>query len=163
MGRIGAWQFARNLALDRPIGGGGFDTFQADAYARYAPGTTVYDPHSIWFQVLAEHGFVGLGLFILFWILSWRTGSQVIRRTRDSPDLHWARDLAGMIQASFVGFWVGGTFLGLAYWDYPYILAITLALTKVVVERTIAPMEAMRAARSTTRADNLPVQGRPAS
>ena len=38
----------------------------------------------------------------------------------------WARDLASMIQVALVGFWVGGSFLGLAYWDYPYILAIVL-------------------------------------
>jgi probable O-glycosylation ligase (exosortase A-associated) len=138
MGRIGAWQFARSLAFDRPIGGGGFDTFQPDAYAKYAPEARPLDPHSIWFQVLAEQGFVGLGLFILFWLLSWRTGSQVIRRVNGHPELYWARDLASMIHASFIGFWVGGTFLGLAYWDYPYILAITLVLTKVVVEKKTA-------------------------
>jgi probable O-glycosylation ligase (exosortase A-associated) len=155
MGRIGAWQFARNLALDRPIGGGGFNTFEPDAYAKYAPGARAFDPHSIWFQVLAEHGFVGLALFILFWIFSWRTGSQVIRRVRNHPEMNWARDLAAMIHASFIGFWVGGTFLGLAYWDYPYILAITLVLTKVVVERKTAVV-AQPATSSVTGAASSP-------
>ncbi|MGH9548729.1 MAG: putative O-glycosylation ligase, exosortase A system-associated, partial [Terriglobales bacterium] len=119
MGRIGAWRFATNLALDRPIGGGGFDTFEQKAYDRYAPDERSLDPHSIWFQVLAEHGFVGLGLFVLLWALSWRTGTRVIRMCRNRPDLTWARDLAAMIQAALVGFWAGGSFLGLAYWDYP--------------------------------------------
>jgi len=138
MGRIGAWRFATNLAKDRPIGGGGFDTFERRAYDRYAPTERALDPHSIWFQVLAEHGFVGLGLFVLLWIVSWRTGSQIIRIGRNRPDLTWARDLAAMIQAALIGYWVGGTFLGLAYWDYPYILVIVLVLTKVVVERQIS-------------------------
>jgi probable O-glycosylation ligase (exosortase A-associated) len=137
MGRIGAWRFATNLALHRPIGGGGFETFQKEAYEQYAPGEVPLDPHSIWFQMLGEQGFVGLGLFVLFWILAWRTGSQIIRLCRDRPDFIWARDLAGMIQAGLVGFMVGGSFLGLAYWDYPYILVIVLVLTKVVVERQL--------------------------
>jgi putative inorganic carbon (HCO3(-)) transporter len=138
MGRIGAWRFATNLALNRPIGGGGFETFQDQAYDQYAPGELPIDPHSIWFQILGEHGFVGLGLFLLLWIVTWRTGSQIIRLCRNRPDLEWARDLAGMVQAGLIGFWVGGSFLGLAYWDYPYILVVVLVLTKVVVERRIS-------------------------
>lgn len=137
MSRIGAWGFAWNLAKDRPIGGGGFDTFQKSAYDRWAPDARAFDPHSIWFQILAEQGFVGLFLYALFWILTWRTGSQVIRLTKGRPELTWARDLAAMIQASLVGFWVGGSFLGLAYWDYPYLIAVILPLTKLVVERQL--------------------------
>lgn len=145
MSRINAWKFAWSLAQDRPVGGGGFDTFQVDAYARWLPTSKqALDSHSIWFQVLAEHGFVGLGIFILFWVLTWRTGAQVISMCRKRPNFQWARDLAGMTQAALVGFWVGGTFLGMAYWDYPYILAIILILTKVVVARQLseAPVHA---------------------
>lgn len=137
MSRIGAWRFATNLALHRPIGGGGFDTFQEQAYAQYAPSEHPVDAHSIWFEILAEQGFVGLGLYLLLWMVTWHTGSQIIRLCRNRPELMWARDLAGMIQASLIGFLVGGSFLGLAYWDYPYILVIVLVLTKVVVERRL--------------------------
>lgn len=136
-GRLGAWRFAWNLATARPVGGGGFDTFQADAYARYAPDERDLDPHSIWFQVLAEHGFVGLGLFLLLWWVTWRSASRIISMCRHRTELTWARDLAAMIQAALIGYWVGGTFLGLAYWDYPYILVAVVVLTRVVVEREI--------------------------
>lgn len=150
MGRIGAWRFATNLAINRPIGGGGFEAFQDQAYATYAPDEEALDPHSIWFQILGEHGFVGLGLFLLLWIFTWRTGSQLIRLCRNNPAFAWARDLAAMTQAALIGFWVGGSFLGLAYWDYPYILVVVLVLTKIVVERRIReiPVEA-RTARIT--------------
>lgn len=137
MSRIGAWRFATNLALHRPIGGGGFETFQEEAYAQYAPGEHPIDAHSVWFEILAEQGFVGLGLYVLLWTFTWRTGSQIIRLCRNRPELMWARDLAGMIQAGLIGFLVGGSFLGLAYWDYPYILVIVLVLTKVVVVRRL--------------------------
>jgi putative inorganic carbon (HCO3(-)) transporter len=152
MGRVGAWQFAWNLAKNRPIGGGGFDTFQTDAYARYAPTgyTRELDPHSIWFQILAEHGFVGAGLYILLWILAWRTGSNIIKMVGKRPELQWAKDLAAMIQAALVGFWVGGSFLGLAYWDYPYILVVILVLTKgaVASRLTAAQVDAQSALNS---------------
>jgi putative inorganic carbon (hco3(-)) transporter len=157
MGRIGAWRFATNLALDRPIGGGGFDTFEQRAYDRYAPTERALDPHSIWFQMLAEHGFVGLGLFVLLWIASWRIGSVIIRTCRNRPDLIWARDLAAMIQAALIGYWAGGSFLGLAYWDYPYILVIVLVLTKVVVERQISEVR-IEGARPRVKEPNLQTQ-----
>ena len=35
-----------------------------------------------------------------------------------------------MIQVSLVGYWVGGTFLALEYWDYPYLLMALLVLTQ---------------------------------
>ncbi len=160
MGRIGAWRFATNLALDRPIGGGGFDTFEQSAYDRYAPTERALDPHSIWFQVLAEHGFVGLGLFVLLWVSSWRTGTRTIRLCRNRPDLIWARDLVAMIQAAMVGFWAGGSFLGLAYWDYPYILVIVLVLTKVVVERQIGDARIKLETESTVKRPSLQTQSR---
>jgi len=159
MGRIGAWRFATNLAHDRPIGGGGFEAFQEEAYAKYAPDELPLDPHSIWFQMLGEHGFVGLGLFVLLWILTWRTGSQIIRLCRARQDLVWARDLAGMTQAGLIGFWVGGSFLGLAYWDYPFILVDVLVLTKIVVERRINEVPVAQDAVTITEQARLRTQG----
>ena len=116
------------------------------------------DPHSIWFQVLAEHGFVGLGLFLLMWIATWRTGSQIIALCRERPELTWARDLAGMIQAGADRILGGGSFLGLAYWDYPYILIAVMVLTRVVVQRRLD--EASVPAVSATTADRLGVPTR---
>lgn len=136
MARLNTWQFAWNMALDNPIVGGGFNAFQPETYARWAPDPTrVFDAHSIWFGILAEHGFVGLAFFAAIWLLAWRLGASIIRDTRERPELRWANDLAAMIQVSLVGFWVGGSFLGLEYWDYPYLLVAILVVTQVVVKR----------------------------
>lgn len=134
MGRINAWQMAFNLALDRPFFGGGFETFQPEAFLRWAPiPYDVHDAHSIWFEVLGEHGFVGLILYLLMWFLSWRTASTIIRLSKGKTELKWANDLAKLIQVALVGFWAGGSFLGLAYWDYPYILLVVLVLAQRLV------------------------------
>lgn len=139
MGRINAWQMAWNLAKDRPLTGGGFGAFTDEAFMRWAPNPTdVHDAHSIWFQMLGEQGFVGLGLFILFWIFSWRLASSIIKSCRDRSGLRWAGDLAAMIQVSIVGYWVGGTFLGLAYWDMPYVLVTILVMTRIVIDKELA-------------------------
>jgi len=139
MGRINAWHFAVNLANAHPFTGGGFEVFTPQNFRTYAPNPTdFHDAHSIWFEMLAEHGYVGLLLFIFFWIFTWRTGTRIIRDTKGRENLVWARDLAAMVQTSLVGFFVGGTFLGLAYWDFPYVLMCLLVGTEIVVRKEIA-------------------------
>jgi probable O-glycosylation ligase (exosortase A-associated) len=140
MGRINAWGYAINVASTYPLTGGGFRSFTPATFAVWAPDPgNFHAAHSIWFQVLGEHGFAGLAIFLLFWFLTWRTGSGIIKACRGRPELRWASDLAAMIQVSLIGFWVGGTFLSLSYWDYPYILMTLLVLTKAVLSRQIQP------------------------
>jgi probable O-glycosylation ligase (exosortase A-associated) len=131
MGRIDAWRMLYNLAVDRPVVGGGFEPYTNEVYQRYNPN---FDKpqvaHSIYFQVLGEHGFVGLAIWLLFWLLTWRMCRQVIVRTRDRPDDAWANWLARMVQVSLVGYFVGGAFLNLAYWDMPYYLMVLMAVTR---------------------------------
>jgi probable O-glycosylation ligase (exosortase A-associated) len=136
MGRINAWHFAWNLAKDRPVTGGGFQTFTRELFMQYAPDPLKFhDAHSIWFEMLAEQGFVGLGLFILFYAMSWREANKLIRLCRGRPEFTWARDLAAMMQVALIGYFSGGSFLGLAYWDVPYSIVGFIVLARVVVER----------------------------
>jgi probable O-glycosylation ligase (exosortase A-associated) len=137
-GRINAWGMAWNLARDRLLGGG-FDVYEGPVFALYAPNPTdLHAAHSIYFQVLGEHGFVGLALYLLLGVLAWRTASWIIRHARAVDDLRWAASLAAMIQTSLAGFAVGGAFLSLAYFDVPYYLVGMLVATRAVVQRRLA-------------------------
>jgi len=138
MGRINAWWFAYNVAVERPIVGGGYNVFTPELFERYAPNPRDYhDAHSIYFEVLGEHGFVGLILFLTLMWLTWRNGSWIIRHTRDRQELIWARDLASMTQVCIVGYAVGGAFLGLAYFDLYYNLISLLVITKLIVKKEV--------------------------
>ena len=139
MGRINAWHFSFNLAKSRPIVGGGFEAFTPELFKRLAPNPQdFHDSHSIWFAVLGQHGFIGLALFLLLWFLVWRLAAGIIRTGSKRKEMRWATELARMIQVSFVGYWVGGSFLGLAYFDLPYLLIALLALTRVVMDKQLA-------------------------
>jgi probable O-glycosylation ligase (exosortase A-associated) len=136
MGRLNSWGFALNLTKDRPIAGGGYGVFHPAAFDRWSPNLAGFqDAHSIWFEVLGEHGYVGLFLYLLLWWLAWRAAKRVIRMAKKDPALRWARELVAMCQVSLIGFFVGGTFLGLAYWDFPYLLAAVIVLTELEVTR----------------------------
>jgi putative inorganic carbon (HCO3(-)) transporter len=137
MGRINAWKMAFNLAKDRPFGGG-FEIYNPEVFAKYAPDAKdIHAAHSIYFQVMGEHGFFGLFLYLLLGWLVWRTGSWIIKNTYGLPELAWARGLATMIQVSLLGFAVGGAFLSLLYFDVPYYLMGIMVVTRVIVAKEL--------------------------
>jgi putative inorganic carbon (HCO3(-)) transporter len=138
MGRINAWHMATNLALDRPLVGGGFEIWSGEMFQRYAPDP--HDPHaahSIYFQALGEHGFVGLALYLGLAFLTVRRCSWIMRMTSKRDDLKWAAHLATMVQISLLGFGVGGAFLSLVYYDVPYYLMALIVSTGHLVEKTL--------------------------
>jgi probable O-glycosylation ligase (exosortase A-associated) len=132
-GRINSWKMAFNMAQHRPLGGG-FDCFQDYSFALYAPDPDdVHDSHSVYFEVMGDHGFIGFAIFMMLGLLTWRTASWVIARAHRDRERRWLADLAGMIQVSLVGYGSAGAFLGLAYFDYYYTLIALVVLCKVVL------------------------------
>lgn len=139
MGRLNAWAMAFNLAKDDPLTGGGFITWTPAIFAIYAPDpNAVHVAHSIYFQVMGEHGFVGLALYLTLAFLTWRRTAWIRRTCKHREDLAWAAELASMIQVSLVGFGVGGAFLSLAYFDIPYYVMAMVVILGRIVEETVA-------------------------
>lgn len=138
MGRINAWWVAWNIAVDRFPIGGGFALDAASIFQRYAPDpTNIKVAHSIYFQILGEHGFVGLALFMMVFGFTWLNGNWVMRATKRKPELLWAYDLASMCQVSLVGYAVGGAFLSLTYFDLPYYIVVILIVLRRFVRQEI--------------------------
>ena len=139
MGRINAWHMAYNLARDRFFGGG-FEIAEPSTFFMYAPNPTdIHAAHSIYFQVLGEHGFVGLALYLLLGWLTWRGTVAIARASARREDLAWASNLAMMLQASIIGFAVGGAFLSLLYFDVPYYLMAAVVATRLLVTQKAQP------------------------
>lgn len=138
MGRINGWHFAINVAKDNVMGGG-FNAFTPKMFEIYAPVPTDYHvAHSIYFQVLGDHGFVGLALFLLLMFLVWRTGARVKKFCTEKPDLKWAADLATMCQVSIIGYAVAGAFLSMPYYDfYYYVIAVLVLMEKLLIQKPV--------------------------
>lgn len=126
MGRINAWTVAFNVAKENFFGGG-FYLEDESIFGRYAPNPDfIAVAHSIYFQVLGQHGFVGLLLFLGFWFSAWRSCRWIAKNATSAED----QTLARMIEVSFAGFAVGGAFLNLAYFDGPYYLMAALVIIR---------------------------------
>ncbi|WP_051293877.1 putative O-glycosylation ligase, exosortase A system-associated [Pseudoduganella violaceinigra] len=156
MGRINAWKMAINLAADHPLFGGGFQIYNREIFARYAPiPEDIHAAHSIYFQVLGEHGYVGLLLFLLMYLIVWRNGAWVIKHAAKVPELEWALRLVRMLQVSLIGFLVGGAFLSLAYFDVPYYIMVTMVATRLLVQKTLKERAAQPPAALETEAEHV--------
>lgn len=133
-GRLAAWSAAWNMSFHFPTGVG-FDTVRQTLFDKYShnPGAGARAAHSIYFQVLGNHGFIGLGLFVLIWVLTWREAGRLRAHGAKIPQAKWCAELGSMVQVSLVGFLVGGAFLSLAYFDLPYNLMMMVAIARVWV------------------------------
>lgn len=138
MGRINAWWMAFNLAKDHPFVGGGFDTFQAPIFKIYAPEpNNVHDAHSIYFEILGEQGFVGLGLFLALGLSSLLSARRIMKLTKGRPEWEWMYHLGSMMQVSLLGYASSGAFLGLSHFDLYYAEVAIIVICKDLIRREL--------------------------
>ncbi len=142
MGRLTMWKFAIDVASERPLIGGGFNIFYDNAtrlrlLPRNAEG--VQDQgraaHSNYFEVLGEHGYVGLALYLAIFFTAFFTAERTMRKARKRPDTKWAADLASMSQYSLIGFAVAGAFLSKATFDLYYHVLAMVVITCILVDK----------------------------
>jgi probable O-glycosylation ligase (exosortase A-associated) len=143
--RLGMWKRVWFFALDHPIAGGGFHwSYDPDLVNRLLakrglpPLTRPLAAHSNWFEMLGDHGFVGLAIFIAIVVGTAVDGRWLVRHTRNEPDLLWANNLGRMIQASLIGYCAGGSFATQAMFDGFYALVIITAASRRLVAAELA-------------------------
>ena len=135
LGRFSAWWVAWGIGKSH-LFGVGFSAAKGYLFEAFSPyglefGTPV--AHSIYFQVMGHHGFIGLAIFLSIWAVSYLWAGRIRKEAKGIPQARWCIDLANMCQVSLVGYLIGGAFLSLAYFDLPYIIMVAVVLTRVWV------------------------------
>jgi putative inorganic carbon (hco3(-)) transporter len=143
-GRIQAWTTAWHIATAHPFAGEGFRALwnqeMWDEYYGYNY-FAVRDVHSLYFEVLSEHGFVGLGLYLAIMASALVTLAGVRRKWKGHPEYGYLSRYAEMNQLALYPYLIAGAFLSFAYFDLYFLLVATSALLKVLslrAEETIA-------------------------
>ncbi len=137
LGRLSAWWVSWRIALNYPFGVG-FSITSSELFHAFSPyGTQFGQPvaHSIWFQMMGHHGFIGFFLFLAVWVSSWRIAGRLRQAAREREGIQWVGDLGAMSQVCLVGYGVGGAFLQLGYYDFPYYVMAIVSVTYAWVRR----------------------------
>ena len=116
-GRFDAWETASNVAKIR-VTGAGFEFYKnAEVWARFSPeGSVARAAHSIYFQLLGDHGVIGL----LFYLgaIAWVILHSTLRLSASSSAFY--RDFVDLKRAgllSILSILIGGASLSFAYWE----------------------------------------------
>ena len=144
LGRVLAWKHAILMANDNPILGGGFKAGQTGylwwSYDAAGSFNDIVDTshmnkvafkaaHSIYFQVLGDHGYIGLLLFLGIIITAYRKANRVAKQAKEANHNESIIKLCSLLKVSLIAYCAGGAGVSLAYFDMFYaILAIIFVI-----------------------------------
>jgi len=176
MGRVVAWKLSFILAMQNPFFGGGFKSLEnfpvwlelSRDFFSYPwfytgdllPNTEVARAaHSVYFQVLGDHGFVGLALYMAMLLFAFLKAGSVARRARKFGAPDWLRTLASMLQLSIFAFSVGAAALSFAYFDLIFaLIGLVIVLENRILPAVIQASRAGHAGHSQLAQTSIPNQ-----
>jgi len=141
--RLCAWGVAFRIGKDYPLRGAGFEFEYASDSLRWASYAdedcrrlredVSVAAHSIYFQVMGQHGLLAFGLYAILLAAVIVSLQQTQRRALAAPGLDWAGNYAAALQIAMIGYLVSGAFLNAAYFDLAWLyFALSAMLSREV-------------------------------
>jgi hypothetical protein len=148
-----AWKLSFILAMQNPFFGGGFKGLENfpvwsalsqhfSSYPWFYTGDALPNTqharaaHSVYFQVLGDHGFAGLLIYLSILAGAFTKARKIVRIARAHPEAPaWIREAATTLQLMMFAFAVGGAALSFAYFE----LAFAVIGMLIVLEKRILP------------------------
>jgi probable O-glycosylation ligase (exosortase A-associated) len=145
--RLLVWAWTIDFANGHPAGGG-FNAYLANRIEmRNEYGQEIVQEgrafHSIYFEVLGEHGWIGLAMFFGIFAVFFLDMRRIRLRVRDRPDLEWLGELARALSHSVVIFMTGAAFVGIAFYPLQYYLfALAVSASAALHRARVGPAPA---------------------
>jgi probable O-glycosylation ligase (exosortase A-associated) len=143
LGRLAAWNVARNMITTHPMFGVGFDRFLRNyrAYDRSTPpgGAAgegiIHVAHNSYLQIWAECGTPAFLLYLSLMALTYLDLWRIRRLAREHYHASWILSYTTMFEASFTAFVVGSFFLNRAQFDLFYHFVAIVTVFGVIARR----------------------------
>lgn len=159
-GRLEAWDTAFNIAVDRPFLGGGFRTlWDNNTWLRYhdGPYMVARDSHSLYFEVLAEQGFLGFSIYAAVLLCTLANLQRIRHRWRGHPTNGYLANYAEMTQLALCPYLVAGAFLGVAYFDLYFHLIATSVMLQTLSQAALTEQDQDVAAATSGQVPTSPL------
>jgi putative inorganic carbon (hco3(-)) transporter len=132
--RILIWKWTLGFVATHPLGGG-FATYLINHIELPAQGANPAHAefgrafHSSYFEVLGEHGYPGIFIFLLLAGSTFWTLRRSAKKARQYPELLWVAGLSDALQSGLAVFLSSGAFVGLAFQPmFWYFIAMSVCL-----------------------------------
>ncbi|MFL6656443.1 MAG: putative O-glycosylation ligase, exosortase A system-associated [Massilia sp.] len=177
MGRVVAWKLSFIQATRHPFFGGGFKTLEyfpmwrslsSDffSFPFFYTGDVLPDEthghaaHSVYFQVLGEHGFAGLAIYLAMLVRAFTSARKVGRIAKQHVETQWVAAVALMLQLCIFAFCLGGAALSFAYFELMFAMyGMVVVLETRILPRLLQKIAAKGAAND--KGSALPQQDAP--
>ncbi|MGB8329603.1 MAG: putative O-glycosylation ligase, exosortase A system-associated, partial [Polyangiales bacterium] len=171
MQRLLSWSVAYNIAKRKPLTGAGFEfesgipakewrEYGDEKYLPFSEGS--HAAHSIYFQILGQHGFLAFFVYIAMLISLLLSLRRTIKISYRNAEFAWAGSYASALQVGLISYLVSGAFLSSAYFDLAWLY---FALSAVLAREVGAPVPTAEGRQSTTKSSiesaDLPKRGAP--
>ncbi len=132
--RILVWKWTIGFVATHPFGGG-FATYIVNHID--VPGSATLPPHiefgrafhSIYFEVLGEHGYPGIAMFLLLAGSTFLMLRRLAKKARLYPELKWVVGLSDALQSGLAVFLTSGAFVGIAFQPmFWYFISMSICL-----------------------------------
>ncbi|WP_043836870.1 putative O-glycosylation ligase, exosortase A system-associated [Muricoccus aerilatus] len=169
LGRILVWKWTLDFVAHNPLGGG-FNSFEVNEIRFPAADGGLEDDvfrgkafHSIYFEVLGEHGWPGLALFGALIVTAFLSLQRTSRWAKKTPGMEWLRELAYALQVSLITLLACGSFIGVAFQPMLYYMfALSACLAHHVQRLKKGAADAAKQQRSWRDRLTLPKPAGPA-
>ena len=139
MTRILVWKWTLDYVSTHPLGGGfmmyGINHIEHAPDEEHPAGTVEFGRafHSVYFEVLGEHGWPGIAMFLGIAVASLVALQRAARQVKGIPELRWAGELASSLQVSLVVLLACCAFIGIAFQPWlHYLFAMSVSLPECV-------------------------------
>lgn len=144
-GRLEVWTAATQMIRDHPVLGVGPGNFAVVYGLDYKPfnavGAQWRAAHSIYFQVAAELGLLGLFCFAAIVFFSFKNNWWTrYRRSKNRDIFH---SMSNALDVSLMGYLVAGAFISSAYYPHLYFVLALSVVNRNLSHQTLSPISSM--------------------
>ena len=139
--RLDIWKWTWSYVAAHPLGGG-FNAYVISSFVRREADGSWYTVngrafHSLYFEILGEHGYVGFGIFALIILSMFVTMVRIRRKTRGIVELEWLHDLMKALMMAFLIYLASAFFIGIGFQPpLYYLIAIVISGGQYYVRAT---------------------------
>lgn len=144
--RLDSWYFSYQMAKANFLGGG-FECFTPEQYLKHASDPELnirkneygdlvaHTAHSIYFEVLAEHGFIGLIIYMACLISILYSLVKINWMYSAKPEFKWISAFSNAFIVSIIGFMISAAFVSRAFFELFWVIWAAAICFVCITER----------------------------